>query len=158
METQGVSLFSDILAVGGAAQSDSMGHLQGSHAAWTHLAAPWEMKPVWTRLHISMGNLESCTIPLCAALCPGGCPKIRRLSVENKRGRLHNCDLWMPDSTLHDWCQRIWRRTATSFTSHTLCDLNANLEFFVCINLHLGFTQSEEVCCRFNCQRFDQSD
>lgn len=68
--------------VGVGVRSDSLGHLWGSHAPWTHPAAPWKMKPVWTRRHIS--NLESCTIPLCVARCPGGRPKIRCLSVEKQ--------------------------------------------------------------------------
>lgn len=80
--------------------------------------------------------LRSRTMLLCAGLCPGGGPKIRRrLSVENKPGCVtvrarHNLD-------------RHWS-IATCIASHALCDNLTNEEFFVCLNLHLGFTQSEE--------------
>lgn len=67
-------------------------------------SAPREMRPVWTRLPLSVGNLTSSSQHHTA--CPGGCPqnKTPKCGKQARASAYSNCDLCMSDSTLPDWC------------------------------------------------------
>lgn len=87
----------------------------GGSRAWTHRVEPSETKPARTKLHMCLAKLSSWSrVPYCFVLSV--CEKQASASA-----------LLMNATFDLAWLMpRSWRRTATSVTSHILCDLNAN--------------------------------